>query len=66
MPMMWVKLDDCSGGSVEVECRKREIKSRQIGPSRAPSIFIDEPLPHPNYIFRSVVGGYVATPRQSD
>lgn len=60
---MKVILED--GTMIEVPSRKREIRSRQIG-SNKPSIFVDEPLPHPDYDFIAVIGGYRAYPKTRD
>ncbi|WP_409019283.1 hypothetical protein [Brevundimonas vesicularis] len=62
MPMMNVTLveEDGSETLIEVPSRKREIKSREISSSPRPSIWVDEPLSHPDYHFHSVVGGYRA------
>lgn len=62
MGTMSVTLDD--GTEIEVPCRQREIKSREIGANPPQSIFVDEPLPHPDYEFRSVIGGVRAIPKR--
>lgn len=54
---------DGSRRLINVPSRKREIKSRQIGTSPPPSIWVDEPLPHPDYEFRSVIGDWLAEPK---
>jgi hypothetical protein len=58
---MKVTLED--GSTIEVPSRRREIKSRQIGP-RKPSRFVDEPLPHPDWDFLAILGGYRAYPKE--
>ena len=63
MPTMTVTLteEDGTKSQIEVPSRKREIKSRQISATPAPSVWIEEPLPHAEYEFRAVIGGFLAS-----
>lgn len=55
MPIL-VELPD--GTMREMPSRRREIKSREISANPRPSIFIDEPAPHPDYTFTTAIGGH--------
>lgn len=62
MTAMKVMLDD--GTSVEVPARRREIRSRQISARPRPSTYMLEPLPHPDYDFIAVIGGFRGYPKE--
>lgn len=58
MATMKVMLED--GSTLEVPAQRREVERRPIGGKARPSTFFFEPLPHPDYDFVPVIGGYRA------
>lgn len=50
------------GTKQEFPSRQRAVHSREIGGPGIPT-FVDEPLPHPDWRFMAVLGGYRALPK---